>query len=90
MTINLLFPHQLFQDHQIHKNGFPIYLVEEYLFFKKYNFHKQKIAFHRASMQAHAAFLKKKKIEIIYIESFEKRADIRIRDSLYKPNRQLA
>ena len=77
MTINLLFPHQLFQDHDFHKNGLPIYLVEEHLFFQQYNFHKQKIAYHRAAMQAYLAVLKKKKIEVNYIESIDPRNDIR-------------
>ncbi len=78
MTINLLFPHQLFQKHELHKNGFPIYLIEEHLFFRQYNFHKQKIAYHRASMQAHAAQLEKKKIKVTYIESIDPRHDIRV------------
>ncbi len=76
MTINLLFPHQLFRSHEIHKNGFPIYLIEEHLFFKQYNFHKQKIAYHRASMQAYMATLKKNQVN--YIESIDPRNDIRI------------
>lgn len=78
MTINLLFPHQLFEHHELYTNGFPVYLVEEYLFFKQYNFHKQKIAYHRASMQAHAAFLRKKKVEVNYIETNDLRNDVRI------------
>ena len=77
MTINLLFPHQLFQNHELHKNGCPIYLVEEHLFFQQYNFHKQKIAYHRASMQAHKAFLQKKKIQVTYIETVDSQNDIR-------------
>ncbi len=77
-TINLLFPHQLFQDHKLHKNGFPIYLVEEHLFFQQYNFHKQKIAYHRASMRAHEARLQKKKIDVTYIEATHSNHDIRV------------
>lgn len=78
MIVNILFPHQLFQSHEFHKNGFPIFLVEEYLFFQKYNFHKQKIAYHRASMRIHAEQLRKKKIDLTYVETTEQRADIRI------------
>jgi len=78
MKINLLFPHQLFQNHEFYKNGFPVYLIEEYLFFRQYNFHKQKLAYHRASMQVHAARLRKKKIDLTYIETSEPCADIRV------------
>jgi deoxyribodipyrimidine photolyase-related protein len=77
MTVNLLFPHQLFHDHEFHKNGFLTYLIEEYLFFQQYNFHKQKIAYHRASMQAYLAVMKKKKNKVHYIDSTDPRNDIR-------------
>ena len=59
------------------KRKYPTILVEEYLFFKQYPFHKQKIAFHRASMKAYADYLKATGVEVIYIEANEKRADIR-------------
>ncbi|MFY0591168.1 cryptochrome/photolyase family protein [Roseivirga sp.] len=70
-SVNLLFPHQLFQEHEIYANGFPIYLVEEALFFKEFNFHKVKIAFHRASMKRQEAYLTSRGIEVIYINSTE-------------------
>ena len=54
-----------------------IYLVEEYLFFKQYNFHKQKLAFHRSSIKFYADFLKNKGVEVVYIEANDERADIR-------------
>jgi len=44
-TINLIFPHQLFAESPLLQNGGEVYLIEEYLFFKQYAFHKQKIAF---------------------------------------------
>ena len=47
----LIFPHQLFKESPLFSNKAPVYLVEEFLFFKQYPFHKQKIAFHRASMK---------------------------------------
>lgn len=52
-------------------------LVEEYLFFKHYCFHKQKIAFHRATMRRYADFLREdKKREVHYIEATEAISDI--------------
>lgn len=77
-TINLIFPHQLFEQNPIAENGHPVFLVEEYLFFKQYPFHKQKIAFHRASMQFYADYLQSKGVEVHYIEAVEKRSDIRV------------
>lgn len=76
--INLVFPHQLFADNPLIKNGFSIYLIEEYLFFQQYKFHKQKIAFHRASMKNYEAYLKNKGCEVIYIESKNPQSDIRV------------
>jgi len=76
-SVNLIFPHQLFKEHQLIENGFPTYLIEEFLFFKQFPFHKQKIAFHRASMKAYATFLAAKNTEVIYIESHQNISDIR-------------
>lgn len=46
----VIFPHQLFQKvHEERANHF--FVVEEGLFFSQYPFHKQKIAFQRASMR---------------------------------------
>ena len=75
--INLLFPHQLFSKHEIYKNGLPIYLIEEHLFFREFNFHKVKLAFHRATMKQHEEFLISKGIEVIYVASTDKISDIR-------------
>ncbi len=75
--IHLIFPHQLFKDSSVFKVNAPVYLVEEFLFFKQYPFHKQKIAFHRATMKAYEAYLKAKNIEIHYVEAIHKHSDIR-------------
>jgi deoxyribodipyrimidine photolyase-related protein len=74
---NLIFPHQLFAESPIAGNGRPVYLVEEFLFFKQYSFHKQKIAFHRASMRFYAEYLRSKGKSVIYVEAGEERADVR-------------
>ena len=77
--INLVLPHQLFKNSPLFNNNFPFYVVEEYLFFKQYPFHKQKIAFHRSTMKKYANFLKEKmNIDVHYIESIDSISDIRL------------
>jgi deoxyribodipyrimidine photolyase-related protein len=73
----LIFPHQLFEKHPALTKGQPVFLIEENLFFTQYNFHKQKLVFHRASMKAYQYYLKEKGYEVTYIEAKEKIADIR-------------
>jgi deoxyribodipyrimidine photolyase-related protein len=55
----LIFPHQLFAEHPAIKNGRPVFLSEDRLFFgtDRYHpvaFHKQKLVLHRASMRDYA------------------------------------
>lgn len=77
-TIQLIFPHQLFQLNPLFSIEGSIYLIEEFLFFNQYNFHKQKIAFHRATMKYYEDFLLKKGFSVNYIQSTERKSDIRI------------
>ena len=76
-SINLIFPNQLFEDHPLLKNDGDFYLIEEHLFFKEFKFHKQKIAFHRASMKFFQTYLEKNGAKVMYIESGDDLADIR-------------
>ncbi len=77
--INILFPNQLFEKSPLFENKAPFYIVEEYLFFKQYKFHKQKIAFHRATMKCYADYLRKQEnIEVHYVEAIETISDIRL------------
>ena len=70
--INLVLPNQLFKNSPLFTNNFPFYLVEEYLFFKQYPFHKQKIAFHRATMKRYANFIQEEmNLDVHYIESID-------------------
>ena len=55
--VNLVFPHQLFKDVDILENGYPVIIIEEFLFFRNENFHKQKLLFHRLSMKSYELFL---------------------------------
>lgn len=75
--ISLVFPHQLFENSPLPFDKGKVYLIEESLFFRQYNFHKQKLAFMRASMRFYEDFLKEKGTKVDYIPSHEKESDIR-------------
>ena len=74
--IGIVFPHQLVEQNILTNTCDTIYLVEEYLYFKHYNFHKKKIAFHRASMKFYENYLQYKNSTVVYIESFDELSDI--------------
>lgn len=76
-SIGIIFPHQLFEQNIVISKCDTIYLVEEHLFFRQYNFHKQKIAFHRASIKFYESFLISKNIKVVYIDSFNELNDVR-------------
>ncbi len=77
-SIHLIFPHQLYKNIQHIPEGSVVYLVEEYLFFKYYKFHKQKIRFHRASMSAYKAYLLAQNFSVTYLESTSPLSDVRL------------
>lgn len=68
-SVFILFPHHLFQEIEPLKNAGEVYLVEEYLYFNQFKFHKQKLVFHRAGMKYYENYLKKNKINVKYIEA---------------------
>ncbi|MDG1913478.1 MAG: cryptochrome/photolyase family protein [Crocinitomix sp.] len=77
-TVQLCFPHQLFKSNaEKLLKDYPVYLIEEYLFFNQYKFHKQKITFHRASMKYHSDYLEGQGFKVIYIEAHSAISDIR-------------
>ncbi len=76
MKALLIFPHQLDLDHPSLNDFDKVIIIEEFLFFKQYNFHKQKIAFHRASMKTFEHSLANKVIR--YVESTSEASDIRV------------
>ena len=77
MDISIIFPNQIFENSKLLDESSKIFLIEEYLFFNQFNFHKQKILFHRMTMKSYEKFLKKKKLDVVYIESTENISDIR-------------
>lgn len=74
----LIFPHQLFQKSELLDLNIPIYLIEEYLFFNQYKFHKQKLVFHRASMKHYESYLLSIGKTVHYIEATQQNCDVRI------------
>jgi len=95
MELTLIFPNQLFENSELIKSTKHIVLIEEYLFFRHYNFHKQKILFHRMSMKFYQDYLSTNhKVE--YVESQQPQSDVRIfikeagdnveRINIYDPN----
>ena len=77
-TVFLVFPHQLYKELDLLKSAKKIILIEESLFFNQYNFHKQKLVLHRASMKYYESYLKNNKLSVEYIESVLKVSDVRI------------
>ena len=78
MEVNLIFPNQLFRDGVLINNSNKTFLIEEFMFFRHFKFHKQKILFHRMSMKKYESFLKSKNIDVEYVDSYEEISDIRL------------
>jgi deoxyribodipyrimidine photolyase-related protein len=76
-SVTLIFPHQLFKAHPALDKSRTVYMVEEWLFFRQYKFHKQKLVLHRASMQFYAQWLKENSYNLNYIETTEAENDVR-------------
>lgn len=70
-AITLIFPDQLFLQHPCVASERPVYLVEEFLFFKVQLFHKQRLVLLRAAMRRYADMLSKNGKEVVYISSKE-------------------
>ena len=68
-SVDIIFPHQLFENSNLTKNSNPKFLVEEEMFFDQYRFHKQKLLFHRMSMKNYEKYLVSKGFKVTYIES---------------------
>ncbi len=73
----IIFPHQLFEENPAILPNAEIFLVEEFLFFKHYNFHRQKLKYHRASMKFYESFLLEKGLKVTYLESNRQLSDVR-------------
>jgi deoxyribodipyrimidine photolyase-related protein len=72
----LVFPHQLFKQHPAVQINRQVYLLEEWLFFRQYNFHQQKIILHRSGMKFYEAFLKEQNYKVHYIDTTDERNEV--------------
>lgn len=77
MKATIIFPHHLFEKNPALVPGSRAFLVEEFLFFKQYNFHRQKLQFHRATMRFYENFLREKGVKVSYVESAGGNSDVR-------------
>jgi deoxyribodipyrimidine photolyase-related protein len=75
--IGIIFPHQLFEETILLSKCDTIYLTEEWLYFKQYKFHKQKIVFHRASMKFYESYLLSQNKNVIYVDAQDELSDVR-------------
>ena len=76
-SVTLIFPHQLYKDHPAIAKDRKVILVEEFLFFNQFSFHKQKLVLHRAGMKTYAAGLMEQGLTVAYIEALEEHCDVR-------------
>ncbi|GEO07560.1 cryptochrome/photolyase family protein [Segetibacter aerophilus] len=75
-AVTLIFPHQLFRQHPAVSAGRSVILIEELLYFNQYNFIKQKLVLHRASMKFYQSYLEQKHT-VNYIEATDENCDVR-------------
>jgi deoxyribodipyrimidine photolyase-related protein len=69
LQVSIILPNQLYSENPAIHNNIPVYLVEEWHFFNQYQFHKEKLVLHRASMKFYEQFLKAQGVVVHYIES---------------------
>lgn len=66
----LIFPHQLLKNHPALDTNKKVFLIEEFLFFRQYKFHKLKLIFHRASVKAYQHYLTSRGYDVHYLDAF--------------------
>lgn len=64
----LIYPHQLFEAIDTLRTCDDIFLIEDPLYFSEFQFHKQKLILHRASMKEYEQYLKSNTLNVTYIE----------------------
>ena len=69
LQVSIILPNQLYKDHPAIHHKRPVYLLEEWHFFNQYQFHKEKLVLHRASMKFYEQFLIEQGVVVHYIES---------------------
>ena len=76
-NVGVIFPHQLLEDTTVFAACDELILVEEFLFFRQFSFHKRKLAYHRSTMKQYESFLQSKGFTVRYIDTNDERSDIR-------------
>ena len=76
-SVTIVFPHQLFEGHPALANGRDVFLIEEWLFFRQFRYHRQKLVLHRASMKFYEQWLQQRDYNVKYIETASKENDCR-------------
>jgi deoxyribodipyrimidine photolyase-related protein len=74
--VTLIFPHQLFKQTPVLQKKRQVYLVEEWLFFRQYNFHQQKLILHRSGMKFYEAYLKERDFSVQYFDTTDERNEV--------------
>jgi deoxyribodipyrimidine photolyase-related protein len=78
MQVQLVFPHQLYDQTELGEEGGIFYIIESDLFFLQYQFHQQKLLFHRASMKYYADQLVQKGYQCHYIDAHDPQSNIAV------------
>ncbi len=78
MQVQLVFPHQLFDESALFAEEGAFYIIESDLFFLQYQFHHQKLIFHRASMKYYGQLLAQKGCNCHYIDANHKESKISV------------
>jgi deoxyribodipyrimidine photolyase-related protein len=76
MQVQLVFPHQLYAQSKLGMGGGDFYIIESDLFFLQYQFHQQKLLFHRASMKYYTDQLIQKGYQCHYIDVHDPHSNI--------------
>ena len=76
--LRLILGNQLFYPLENYDTSIPIIMIEHNDLCKNYTFHKQKIAYHRATMRKYADFLLEQNKEVVYVNATETISDIRL------------
>ena len=76
MQVQLIFPHQLYNQSELGIEGGDFYIIESDLFFLQYQFHQQKLLFHRASMKYYTGQLSQKGYLCHYIDARDPNSSI--------------
>lgn len=76
MQVQLVFPHQLYAQSKLGMGGGDFYIIESDLFFLQYQFHQQKLLFHRASMKYYTDQLIQKGYQCHYIDAHDPHSNI--------------